>query len=119
MPPRFADQAGELFGFARTDRAISAALVVLLHILIIALLLYGKEKAHLIAEPRETILTLLPFLRAAPPPDQVPLPKPREKVTPAPERETIAPTAPSEPNATVLGPVLNGCNLNNLENLTP
>jgi hypothetical protein len=109
------------FGWDRADRAASVGLVLLLHVLILAALLSGKQKPHE-ATSRETILQLLPFLRSAPPaeapsapsPSVAPIRKPIRVIVP----DVVVP-APATPDATVLAPALNGCNLENLGNLSP
>lgn len=110
------------FGSDRADRAVSVGLVLLLHVLVLAALLSAKQKLHE-DSPRETILNLLPFLRSAPPaaeapaepsPPVAPIRRPVPVIVP----DVVVP-APATPDATVLAPALNGCTLENLDNLSP
>jgi hypothetical protein len=109
------------FGWDRADRAVSVGLVVLLHILVLAALLSAKQKLHE-ETSRETILRLLPFLRSAPPAEAPTAPSPSvapiRKPVPVIVPDVVVP-APATPDATVLAPALNGCNLENLDNLPP
>jgi hypothetical protein len=113
------DTAEGFFGSDHADRAVSLGLVLLLHFLILAALLSAKQKLHE-ETPRETILRLLPFLRSAPPAEAPAEPSPSV----APVRRPvpiIVPNVviPATPDATVLAPALNGCTLENLDNLPP
>jgi hypothetical protein len=109
------------FGSDRADRVVSVGLVLLIHVLVLAALLSTKQKLHE-DNPRETILRLLPFLRSAPPaeapaepsPPVAPARKPMPIIVP----DVVVP-APATPDATVLAPALNGCTLENLDNLSP
>lgn len=109
------------FGPDHADRAVSAGLVLLLHILVLAVLLSSKHKLHE-DNPRETILRLLPFLRSAPTEEAPSVPRPSvapiRKPVPIIVPDVVVP-APSTPDATVLAPALNGCALENLDNLSP
>ena len=119
MLRRLRNTAEEFFG--SPDRAVSVGLVLLLHILILAALLSAKQKLHE-ETPRETILRLLPLLRSAPPAEAPAAPSPPvapgRKPVPIIVPNVVIP-APTTPDATVLAPVLNGCALENLENLPP
>jgi len=94
--------------------------VLLLHILVLAALLSARVKLHEEAV-RETILRFLPPERSAPPveaptvrsPSVAPLRKP------APIMPDVIVPEPATPDATVLAPALNGCGLENLNNLSP
>jgi len=120
---RVTTAAGGFFGPDTRDKALSGGLVLLLHILVLIALLSARVKVHE-TEPRETILRLLPFLRSEPAPQQKAAPASNSHVAPVrkpapPITPTIAPPQPAEPSATVLGPTLNGCTLENLATLPP
>ena len=110
------------FGRDYTDKAVSIGLVLLLHILVLASLLAMHVK-HREFESRETILRLLPFLRSEPtsqaPATPVPQVAPMRRPTTPPITPEVVPPVPAEPSATVLGPALNDCALENLDNLSP
>jgi hypothetical protein len=115
MLRRLKDTAESFFGPDHADKAVSAGLVLLLHILVLAALLAGQKKLH-DASPRETILRLLP---RAPPveapavtsPSVAPVRKPAHIIVP----NVVVPA----PDATVLAPALNGCALEALDSLSP
>ena len=121
MLRRLRNTAEGFFGSEYADRAVSAGLVLLLHILVLAALLSARQKLHE-ETPREAILRLLPLLRSAPPaeapaepsPAVVPIRKPVPIIVP-----NVVVPAPATPDATVLAPMLNGCTLENLGNLSP
>jgi hypothetical protein len=121
MLRRLKNTAEGFFGSDHADRAASFGLVLLLHILVLAALLSAKQKLQHDETARETILRLIPLLRSAPPVEA-----PAEPSTVAPTRmpvpiivpDVVLPV-PATPNATVLGPALNGCTLENLGNLSP
>ena len=118
MQPLSANRTEDFFGSGNTHRAVSAGLVLLLHLIILAALLYARAKTHVISEPRETILTLLPLLRhelpaQAPPHNARTTPKTKQQTPPVPtdRYQNISPPIQTAPDATVLGPALNGCDL--------
>jgi len=120
MLRRSRDTAEGFFGPDYADKAVSTGLVLLLHILVLAALLSARQKLHE-ETPRETILRFLPLLRSAPPAEtpavQHPSVAPIRR--PAPITPDVLIPVPATPDATVLGPALNGCNLENLDNLSP
>src|SRR5271170_7723766 len=126
MQPLSANRAEDFFGSGNTHRAVSAGLVLLLHLIILAALLTARMKTHGVSEPRETILTLLPLLRhELPAPTQpdnahpTPNTKPRTLPIPADRYQNISAPFQAAPDATVLGPTLNGCDLENMDKLSP
>jgi hypothetical protein len=108
-----------IFGPDTADKAVSIGLVLLIHVLVLAALLSVRLK-HYESEPRETILRLLPFLRSEPVPQTPSAPAPVliQRPSVPPIVPDIQP-APAEPSATILGPALNDCALENLDNLSP
>ena len=124
MQLRLADRTEESFGSGNIRRAVSAGLVLVFHLMILAALLFARAKTHGVSETRETTLTLLPLLRHELPaqasPNRAHL-SPRQKRAPAAEQipQNSAPPVTATPDATVLGPALNGCDLENLDKLSP
>lgn len=126
MQLRLADRAEESFGSGNPHKAISAGLVVLLHLVILIALLHARAKTHDISEAPETILTLFPLLRheqpaQAPPSGTRSAPKTKPQTLPIPTNryQNISPPVQAAPDATVLGPALNGCDLENMGRLSP
>jgi hypothetical protein len=123
MQLRLAERAEDFFGSGNTHRAVSAGLVLLLHLLILAALLYSRVKTHGVSEPRETILALLPLLKHELPVHNNPGTTPKTKRQVMPVRTSpypnITPPIQAVPDATVLGPALNGCSLETMDKLSP
>lgn len=120
MRRRLTTIAEGFFGRDYADKAVSAGLVLLLHILVLASLLTMRVKHHE-SQPSETILRLLPFLRSEPAPQAPAAPELPPMQRPVAPRivPDVVPPATTQPNATVLGPALNDCALENLNNLAP
>ncbi len=122
MTRRVSDRAEDFFGSRSINRAVSAGLVLLVHVAILAVLLHSRQP-YGFPQPRETILRLLPILQSAEPvPPHYEAPKPLHRETApifVPHIETPPSASATQPDITSLGEALNNCSLENLDKLTP
>jgi hypothetical protein len=119
MQVYFADGAGRISAPAFRDRMVGAALVVLLHVALLAALMEGRLKSGVAPQP-ETILFLAPPSRAVPPPRIIPT----DRSVRSARRPQVVPdyrpanAAPAPPDIRALGQALFGCDLENLNALS-
>ena len=100
MQPLSANRAEGFFGSGNTHRAVSAGLVLLLHLIILAALLTARMKTHGVSESRETILTLLPLLR-----HELPAQSQPDNARPTPKAEPRTPPIPADRYQNISPPI--------------
>jgi len=119
---RFASTAREPFASPDYGKAVSIALVFLVHAVILTVLLYPRPIVRTVTEPHDVILTLFQLPRSREPVRSVPTRRAEQKSQIAiPSREpltTISPGLSPQPDFTGLDRALNGCDLGKSDGLT-